>query len=122
MHRFSTILCMPALAVLASCGGDGGTNITGTNGEPGGTNGSPNAVSVGNNFFSPSSTTVAVGSTVTWTWDSNDVSHDVVFNDGSVDSGVKSSGTFAHTFSLGGTYPYHCSIHGSAMSGTIIVR
>lgn len=126
MHRFSTILCMPALAVLVACGGSGGTdmgtNATDTTGQSGGTNGSPNAVLVGNNFFNPSSTTVAAGSTVTWTWNSSGVAHDVVFNDGTVESGVKGSGTFSHTFSVAGTYPYHCSIHGTPMSGTIIVK
>lgn len=57
------LTCTLAVA-LAACG-DG--NIGGGSGSPTGPPAHPNAVSVGNNFFSPTSRTVAVGTTVTWT-------------------------------------------------------
>ncbi|MDQ6872132.1 MAG: plastocyanin/azurin family copper-binding protein [Gemmatimonadota bacterium] len=89
----------------------------------------PGGVSVTNNAFTPSSQTVSVGSAVQWAWNSCSgdvysgqtcVSHNVVFDDG-VSSGLKSQGTYSRTFATAGTYPYHCSVHGPAMSGSITV-
>ena len=45
------------------------------------------------------------------------------FDDGSnISSGSQSSGTFSRTFTAAGTYKYHCTIHGSAMSGQVVVQ
>ena len=87
---------------------------------------------VTNNAFTPSGTTVAAGTTVTWTWNSCTgdgyggqlcTDHSVVFDDGlRAGSGVQSTGTFASQFTAAGTYTYHCSIHGSAMHGSITVQ
>ncbi len=33
---------------------------------------------------------------------------------------IAPNGTYQHTFSAAGTYPYHCSIH-SVMTGTVVV-
>ncbi len=83
-----------------------------------------------NNTFSPASKTVMVGSTVQWAWSTctNDyygsqtcVSHSVTFDDG-VTSATQDKGTFTRTFNAAGTYNYHCSVHGAAMSGTITVE
>ena len=86
------------------------------------------AVTVGPNIsFSPTSVTIAVGGSVTWTWASGSLSHSVQFQTASAgdslpsSSGVQSSGTFKVTFHQAGTFTYDCSIHGSAMTGTIIV-
>ena len=70
--------------------------------------------------FSPTTVTVAVGGTVTWT--NNDASkHTVTADDASFDSATLNSGaTFAHTFTAPGTYPYGCDFHGN-MRGTVIV-
>jgi plastocyanin len=35
---------------------------------------------------------------------------------------VKSSGTYAVKFDTAGVYQYDCAVHGSAMTGTIVVR
>lgn len=126
MRRTALLLSIIAIPLLASCGGAGGSDV-GTNPPPptntGGNNTSTsNSISVGNDFYSPSATTVKVGTSVTWTWNSSGVDHSVTLDDGSADSGVKSSGTFSHTFSTAGTYKYHCKVHGSAMSGTITVQ
>lgn len=101
-------------------GGNKGTS-GGTGGGTGGANGS--AVKVGNNFYSPSATTVPTGTTVTWTWNAGDVIHTVTFDgDTTIMSRFQSSGTFSRTFTSAGTYSYHCSIHGFAMVGSVIVQ
>lgn len=131
------------LALSASgCGGGGGGGPAspppsgGTGGNGGNTGGSTSAeIAVQNNQFSPSATTVAPGTTVTWTWNSCTgdgyggqlcTDHSVVFDDGArAGSGVRSSGSFASQFANAGSYSYHCSIHGTAtsgMRGTITVQ
>lgn len=106
------ILAFTVVAVLSGCGGKGPT------GNPGG---GPNAVTVSNNQFTPSNTTVNVGATVTWTWASGAANHNVTFDDGPA-SFTKNNGTFSRTFSIAGTYGYHCTIHGAAMSGSVEVQ
>jgi plastocyanin len=65
------------------------------------------------NFFSPAQVTVAVGDTVTWTFNGL---HTVTSGangmpDGLFDSGFQSSGTFSFTFTAAGDFPYYCSLH-----------
>ena len=70
--------------------------------------------------------TIDVGDTVRWTWTS--INHTVTSNVGSTetfDSGFLGpiGSTFSHTFTLEGTNPYYCAIHGAlSMSGTITVQ
>lgn len=122
--------CMAvAVAGVFGCGGSGSSTTSppqGVNTPPPATNG----VSVTNNAFSPASKTVTSGSSVVWAWNSCSgdiytgqtcVSHNVVFDDG-VSSGIQDQGTYSRTFSAAGTYPYHCAIHGTAMSGSITVN
>ena len=80
-----------------------------------------NAIVAQNFAFSPSSTTVSVGSKVTIT--NNDSSpHRPISDDNSFDFGQIARGQSAsHTFSSAGTFSYHCSIH-PEMTGTIIVQ
>jgi plastocyanin len=114
MRKLASILLLGGLAALG-CGGDD---------NPSGPNSGGNTVTVGTPsgglVFNPTSITVAPNSTVTWSWNSGGVLHNVTFPDGS-NSGNKSSGTFQKAFATAGTYPYICSIHGSIMSGTVIV-
>lgn len=79
-------------------------------------------VTVGDNFFSPSSLTIQVGDTVRWNNASGGNSHNVTANDGSFASVTSSSFTFTHTFNSTGSVPYHCTIHSSSMKGTITVQ
>ena len=104
--------CALALAALSCGGGDSNTGPTG--------GGTANTVSVVNNAFSPSAQSVALNGTVTWQWNSGGVAHDILFDDGTT-SGTKSSGTYQRTFAAAGSFPYHCTIHGPSMSGTITV-
>lgn len=112
---------VPALSaasvLLASgCGG-------GSSGDGGTSNNPPPAgdVLVQNDRFNPTTFSVSAGGTVTWGWDSDGQTHTVTFDDGTIDSGQKSSGTFEHTFSSAGSFPYHCQIHPTIMKGTITV-
>lgn len=107
-----------AILAFAGCGGGGSDTTTGPTTPTGG----GSTVSVGNNFYSPATLSVATGTTVTWQWADGDVQHTVTFNDNAPGSGAQSSGSFQRTFSVAGTYPYFCSIHGAAvMSGSVTV-
>lgn len=144
------VACSGGSTTGPSAGGSGGGGTGGgstgggsTGGDTGGNNGGNSggapaltaAVAVGNIFFksghngsaSPAVDTVAAGGTVTWTWT----------NSGSVPHSVQSLGSPSFTssailtgdgskyqmeFSTPGTYQYDCAVHGTMMSGTIVVR
>ena len=78
------------------------------------------AVSVGDNFFNPTSQRVAVGGTVTWTW-AGQIGHNVTFSSG-MNSSTQSAGTFDRDFPDAGAFDYLCTIHGASMSGTVVVE
>lgn len=108
-------------AIVAIALGCGSASDGGATGPGGGTGGSTsNAISVIDNSFSPSATTVPVGTTVTWTWNGSN-QHNVTFDDGAK-SATQASGTFDRKFDVAGTYKYHCTIHGAAMSGSVTVK
>jgi len=137
-------ICCILAVVAAACGGggDGGypagppaapstpnppTGSTGSN--PPTTTGS---VVVQNNSFRPGDVTLAVGGTVTWTWDActggdgygggaTCVSHNVTFDQGA-SSPTQGEGEFTRQFNTAGTFAYRCTIHGAGMSGRVVVR
>jgi plastocyanin len=126
------VLVALTVASLYACGGGGGGgSSTGPTTNPVNTPAPAGGISVINNSFSPGTKTVAVGSTVQWSWNSCSgdpyygqtcVQHSVTFDDGSTSSGLQDQGTFSRQFTAAGTYTYHCSNHGTAMSGTITVQ
>jgi len=135
--RYTRLIPFAALAAfslsLSACGGAGYGSSGGTTTGPGTTNTQlgPNDVDIVRSSFPPGTLTVTAGTTVTWHWDdcanngysSVCVTHNVTFDDGSgVASASQSSGTFSRAFATAGTYKYHCTIHGAAMSGTIVVK
>jgi plastocyanin len=137
MRKLTVIAAFMAVAVAAACAGSSSSPASGvigvTPGTPGAGGGSssggggtapgPDTVNVGNDFFSPSSLTVPAGTLVTWNWLPGDVIHTVTFDaDTTIMSAFQSSGTYARTFTVAGSYPYHCSIHGQAMTGVITVQ
>lgn len=78
------------------------------------------AVTIADFHFTPPTTTVRVGDTVTWTNDGPS-SHTATAKDRSFDTGTLSKGQSAsHTFTKPGTYAYVCTIH-PFMHGTIAV-
>src|SRR5690348_12010708 len=79
------------------------------------------------NTFDPASLTINKGDIVVWTNNSStphtSTSGSGCTTDGLWDSGsIASGGTFSHTFSTGGSFPYHCTFHCSmGMVGTITI-
>lgn len=111
-------------ALLAGCG-DG----------PAGTGETPPSsvtVNVGNVFFQsvrngsmdPATDTVAIGGTVSWTWTELGT-HGVRFDDPAFPESpeiTESGSVYSVVFPAAGSYTYNCSIHGSVMFGTIVVK
>jgi plastocyanin len=86
-------------------------------------------VSVDNNSFNPQEAVVKTGGTVTWTWNSGLVSHNVTYSSGpgslppnspTQAGGTTFSSMFSSPFDNVGTYAYHCTIH-IGMEGTVKV-
>jgi len=133
--RLAARTALLLLIAAAGCGGSSTapSNNNNNNNPPPDNNPPPantTSISVGNNFFDPTATTVSVGSRITWTWHTcggdgyggqTCVAHNILFDDG-VASGSQSDGTWSRTFATAGTYKYHCSVHGSSMSGTIVIQ
>lgn len=109
MSLRSSIL-LAALVALAACSGDSGDGVQAPDETPDGD------VLVRNDLFQPSSLEVPPGTTVVWAWASAGREHNVTFDDGET-SGNQSSGTYTRAFATAGTFPYYCTIHGSATSG-----
>jgi plastocyanin len=93
------------------------------------------AVRLGNLFFTsdrnnstnPAVDTVAVGASVTWTWGNTGMAEHSVrslgtpsFTSSATKLGIGQNYTF--TFTRTGTYNYDCAVHGSQMTGRIVVR
>ena len=115
MRGLSLLAGLGLVTLLSACGG-------GSDSPSGPSNGGANAVTVGNNFYSPADISVALNATVTWTWANGATEHTVTFNDGGGTSPQQSSGTFQRTFPTAGTYTYFCTVHGAAvMSGKVTV-
>jgi plastocyanin len=75
---------------------------------------------VDNFSFAPGTTTVAAGTTITWT-NKDDVPHNIVSTERKFKSPVLDTDEqFSHRFDAPGTYPYYCSIH-PKMTGQIVV-
>ena len=111
-------LACATLFIGTSCGKSSG--YSSPNPPAGGNAGS--SISMTGMTFSPANKTVAKGTVVTWT-NNDGFAHTVTSNDGtSFDSGTINGGkTYSYTASAAGTFDYHCTIHGLAMSGTLIV-
>jgi plastocyanin len=76
--------------------------------------------------FSPGTVTVSPGEAVIWNFQALHTSTSDSQTGPEVwDSGFLSSGTFSHTFTTPGSYPYYCAIHsspgGTAMNGLVVV-
>ena len=79
-------------------------------------------VSVQDNSYSPATVNVTTGTTVTWTWSGGNYSqHSVTFNDGVNSAAARMSGTHTRTFPTAGTFGYYCDVHGTGMSGSVVV-
>lgn len=71
--------------------------------------------------FSPSTITVSVNATVTWT-NKDGVAHTVTSDNSLFDSGnINNGSTYSRQFTTAGTFNYHCTIH-PMMLGKVIVQ
>src|SRR5882757_1539816 len=81
----------------------------------------PMEVKIDHFSFGPTTITVAVGTTVTWT-NRDDIPHTVVSDDKVFKSKVLDTDEkFSFTFAKPGTYPYFCSVH-PKMTGKVVVQ
>ena len=74
--------------------------------------------------FGPAAIRVDPGTTVTWEWNGDGGSHNVVADDGSYESEMYGSAgdTFSHTFDAEGISKYYCAPHRSmGMKGAVVV-
>lgn len=134
MRRSTRTWLLATVAAVAFGCSDSSTSPT--DGGTGGTGGAPaGSIMVGNIFFrsghngtqNPAVDTVAAGTTVTWTWTGTGGTPHSVRSEGS--PGFTSSATltgngqtYTMTFDTPGTYQYDCIVHGSAMTGTLVVQ
>jgi len=81
----------------------------------------PNQVTISNFLFAPATLEVKAGTEVVWANQDN-FDHWVLADDKtSFDSKtLGEAATYAHTFTIPGTYPYFCNIH-NQMKGAIVV-
>ena len=127
MTTKSAWITLALLSAAACGGGDKTTGPVGNTPPPAG------GISVINNSYSPAGKTITAGTTVTWAWNSctgggiygggpeTCVAHSVTFDDGTT-SPTQEQGSYSRTFGAAGSYAYHCSIHGSAMAGSVTVQ
>ena len=116
MRNRSFMLLAAVVVAAGGCGGSGGSYGSGPSNNPGSTS---KQISVKDNVFEPTATTVPVGSSVTWTWQGSQL-HNVTFNDGEK-SPNQSTGGYTRLFGTAGAYPYHCTNH-PGMTGTVTVQ
>ncbi len=143
MHQSVRWAAMLVVAGAVACGGGGGSSYPTSSGNNGGGGGTPPppppttsttaSVSIADYSFTPASLSIKAGTTVTWTNDGA-VAHTATADGGAFDSGQLSSpsggggygggsagGSYSYTFSMAGTYAYHCANHPTTMKGTITV-
>jgi plastocyanin len=126
-----TIVTICVVCVLSSaCSGGGGSTApantgTGTgNGTGSGTSTVPanTVIARAGSSFDPSTLTVAVGTSVNFTFETT--AHNVTFdavNGRPADIGTTSSATVARVFSTAGAFTYRCTIH-PGMTGTVTAQ
>jgi len=86
-----------------------------------GDNGAPSGMVVIKDLaFNPATTNARVGQDVVWHFADNGTAHTVTADNGSFDSGKRSSGDYHIAFPKPGVYSYHCAIH-SQMKGKVTV-
>ena len=108
------VVLLLAAALLAGCGSS--KKSSSSSSSSGGT-----TVSMKDIKFSPTSLTVKVGQTVTWTNDDS-VDHNVTAKDGTFkSSNFGHGGTFSWKAAKAGTFDYTCTIH-QGMDGTLTVK
>jgi plastocyanin len=123
MRAFVTAGVLIGIGVgMLGCGGSGYPTGSGSPGSPTPPAGSDvvviNVVAInGAQSFSPNPATVPAGQMVVW-HNVDNVTHHVLLNDRSIDTGDLAPGTFSAQMPLTTPGPYHCTIH-PEMVGTV---
>ncbi len=117
----SFIILLLFIVSIYSCSKSSGTTSTSTGGGAGG--GLSINIDINGMSYTPSTATVKVGTLIKWINSDIYSIHTATSNDGSTfNSGNLSAGSYySFTPTVAGTFPYHCLIHGVAMSGTLVV-
>lgn len=115
MRGMPHLLMVGVVLAVAACSDSTGPG----NGDGDGPPSATESVDVEDNEFVAPAVRVLVGGTVTWTWRGNNL-HNVTFP-GVPASATQTAGTYERTFATAGSFPYLCTIHGEAMSGTVTV-
>lgn len=100
-----------------------GSDSYGNTPPPPPTGGSGATITISGMTFSPASKTVAKGAVVKWA-NGDSYAHTATSNDGTTfDSGnIAAGSSYSYTANTAGTFEYHCTIHGTMMSGTLVVK
>jgi plastocyanin len=110
-----------SLVVLLACGGGGGDDDDdGGVVNPPGPAPATATVTMSATSFTPATTTVRVGGTVSFV-NSSGVLHDVDFGTPALFIAAFDAGSRSLTFPTAGTLTYHCNLH-AGMEATLIVR
>lgn len=112
-----------AAVVLAACGGSSssGRTSSASAATSGHSSGGGEAVSIKNFDYAPSSLTVDMGTTITFT-NEDSTEHTATANGGAFDTGSISKGqSKTVTLTSAGTFSYVCTFH-PFMNGTITVK
>ncbi|HSS11328.1 MAG TPA: plastocyanin/azurin family copper-binding protein [Acidimicrobiales bacterium] len=104
------------VTIVTACGGSSSNQSTATSSALPANVGA--TVELKNIAFNPPAVTIKAGQAVVWKFDDGSIVHNVVGNGWR--SSDMSSGTYSHTFTTAGTYPYQCTIH-SGMTGKVVV-
>ncbi len=79
------------------------------------------SVGVDGTRFAPEVVNISVGDSVTWSWDSSYLKHNVD-GDGFGSSGLPVlTGSFTAQFLSAGSFTYVCDVHAPGMAGTVNV-
>jgi plastocyanin len=118
---FSTLL----LAGLLACGGGSDSSGPVCCGPKGAVTVGPGVqfTSRHNNSNNPAVDTIAVGDTITWTWQGS-LPHSVrsTGSPSFTSSGTQTTGEYKVKFTAAGTYTYDCAVHGASMTGRVVVQ
>lgn len=118
---FAASLAVLAVGVFA-CGGSNMSSVSGPTPATPPSNFMVDIAEInGPNSFFPSPATVGFQQIVVWR-NTDTATHDVVFDDGSVETGRLAPGTLSQPITVSpGTWTYHCAIH-PTMVGTITAQ
>ena len=129
--RIGVLIATAALA-LAACSGSGGTTAAPASQGPAASapaSVAASACSTGEgtgaaaeikDFTFPTGLSITAGQAIAWT-NGDSANHTVTLDDGSCNTPVGSGATVVVTYTVPGTYPFHCAIH-SNMTGSLEVK